>query len=379
MKTNNIKYKTNAALVICYCSFLVFGQLPTLIGQMTGYMFKPADLVLLVLLFTNIDKLRVFKSLSPLLFSSLIALLFFPFQSLFAGFAYLVRILAILVLGRVIYTQPKMIDRKQVISILLSILGLIGVFGWIQYLFIPDLRTLAVLGWDDHYFRLASTYLDPAFTGILMVIGVLISLIHLKSRNKHFVSFFFFLTMLFTYSRASFLSLAVGLFIYYFRKVSFRKIVFACSSFALILFLLPRPGGEGVKLERLYSIAYKAQNASMGMKLIERSPLFGFGYNNVCLVSSSFSPVVKKDANSCSGLDNSIQTFLLSFGFVGALVVLQNILIFYKKYPEIKSGLPVFSAFFIHAQFTNTLFYQYCLGFLVIYTVVALMKRRQGV
>lgn len=376
MKTNNVRFKVNAVLVLFYCSLLVFGQLPTLIGELSGYTLKPADLILLLLLLTNIDKLRVFKPLSPLLFSSLIALLFFPLGSLLTGFAYVIRILGVLVLGRVLYEYPKIVNQKQIIPILLSILGLVALLGWIQYLFIPDLRPLAVLGWDDHYFRLTSTYLDPAFTGILMVFGVLISLIDLKSKNKYFVSLFFFLTMLFTYSRASYLSLAVGLFIYYLHRVSFKKIVFACFSFALILFLLPRPGGEGVKLERLYSILYKAQNASFGMKLIEKSPLFGFGYNNVCVVSTSFSPVINKDSNSCSGLDNSIQTFLLSFGFVGAIVVLQNLIVFYRKYPEIKVGVPVFVAFFVHAQFTNTLFYQYCLGFLTIYTVVALMKKR---
>ncbi len=147
----------------------------------------------------------------------------------------------------------------------------------------------------------------------------------------------------------------------------------------MILMLLPRPGGEGVKLERLYSIVYKAQNASFGLELIRKSPLFGFGYNNVCIVATTFSPIINSESNSCSGLDNSIETLFLSFGVVGVVVLVSELVKFYKKHPEVKVGLPIFSAFLTHAQFTNTLFYQYCLGFLVIYTVVSLMKKPQGV
>src|SRR3989344_442832 len=46
-----------------------------------------------------------------------------------------------------------------------------GVVGLFQYWLIPDMRFLAILGWDDHYFRLVSTQFDPNFTGLLLVLG----------------------------------------------------------------------------------------------------------------------------------------------------------------------------------------------------------------
>lgn len=44
---------------------------------------------------------------------------------------------------------------------------MIVVFGLLQYFFLPDTRFLFFLGWDDHYYRLISTFLDPSFTGLL--------------------------------------------------------------------------------------------------------------------------------------------------------------------------------------------------------------------
>ena len=38
-------------------------------------------------------------------------------------------------------------------------------FGILQYALVPDLRSLHILGWDDHLNRLAGSFLDPNFTG----------------------------------------------------------------------------------------------------------------------------------------------------------------------------------------------------------------------
>src|SRR5690606_35834701 len=38
--------------------------------------------------------------------------------------------------------------------------------GFIQYFFYNDLRNLYYLGWDDHLYRMFSTFLDPNFVGL---------------------------------------------------------------------------------------------------------------------------------------------------------------------------------------------------------------------
>lgn len=375
MKTNNIVYKINGVLILLYCSLFVFGQIPTLLGQMASITLKPTDLILVLLVLFNVKELRVFKKLTPLLFSSILAFAFFPPTSLVVGFAYLFRVLGILTLGRILFNQKRIITKRNSLNVLLTMLFIIAFLGWVQYLFYPDLRMLSILGWDDHYYRLTSTFLDPAFTGLLMVFGVLLSLQHLKSTPRYLLSLFFFLTLLLTYSRSSYLSLAIALLFYFYKKLSVKRIFYAVSVFLVVLLLLPRPGGEGVKLERLYSISYKIQNASFGLSLIQKSPLFGFGYNNVCLVSTKYSSVVDSQSNSCNGLDNSFETIILSFGVVGVIVLIREGSSFYKRYPQLSTGLPVFIAFLVHAQFTNTLFYPYCLGFVVIYVSTVVLQK----
>ena len=82
-----------------------------------------------------------------------------------------------------------------------------------------------IWGWDDHLYRLIGTFLDPGFTAIILVFGFLTSLAYyLKPaapkggfKNKYFllISIFLFVSILFTYSRAGYIALIVGMGIYY--------------------------------------------------------------------------------------------------------------------------------------------------------------------
>ena len=72
---------------------------------------------------------------------------------------------------------------------------------------------------------------------------------------------FLIVSIAFTYSRSSYLSLAVGLFVYVaLKKLSLRYFMIVAITFLLLIFMLPRPGGYGVRLERVHSIILKAEN-----------------------------------------------------------------------------------------------------------------------
>src|SRR3990170_4029419 len=60
-------------------------------------------------------------------------------------------------------------------ALLLSGLAL-TVFGLAQYLLVPDLTQLKWLGWDDHFYRLVGTLLDPGFTGVMIILTVFLGL-----------------------------------------------------------------------------------------------------------------------------------------------------------------------------------------------------------
>jgi len=64
-------------------------------------------------------------------------------------------------------------------------IGLFSLFlGFIQFIYIKDTRFLSILGWDDHYARLISTYFDPGFTGVIFLLTLLIGLTSTYLQNK---------------------------------------------------------------------------------------------------------------------------------------------------------------------------------------------------
>ncbi|MEK7542910.1 MAG: hypothetical protein AAB503_01210, partial [Patescibacteria group bacterium] len=71
-----------------------------------------------------------------------------------------------------IFSNEKLRENSLRLLIIVSIL--VAIFGWLQYLFFPDLRVLKYVGWDDHLYRLTGSFLDPGFSAIILVLGFLV-------------------------------------------------------------------------------------------------------------------------------------------------------------------------------------------------------------
>jgi len=153
----------------------------------------------------------------------------------------------------------------------------IAILGLIQYLWIPNLIFMKYFGWDDHYYRLTAPYFDPGFTGIILVVSILFLMSKIKNKNLpyYFLLGIQFVALLLTYSRSSYLALLAGLFILFWAKK--RLIYFsAVTAFIVaIIFLLPRPGGEGVKLSRTSTISAREKNYQQSLLVIRKNPLPG--------------------------------------------------------------------------------------------------------
>jgi hypothetical protein len=140
--------------------------------------------------------------------------------------------------------------------------------GLLQYVLVPDLRWLRILGWDDHYYRLVGTWLDPVFTGLGLIFGWW----WLRSSTEHprlrlALNWATLGALLLTYSRTSYvawiLSMALVLGDSFFTKTKVSKVTYQFLVASVVIFImaipfLPRPGGEGVKLERVSSITARA-------------------------------------------------------------------------------------------------------------------------
>ena len=238
-------------------------------------------------------------------------------------------------------------DKKSILNFLLAISVISAVFGWIQYFLFPDFRALIEYGWDDHLYRMVGTFLDPAFLGLILVFGLTVSL----HKKKNLLSLFLLASIAFTYSRASYIAALVPLV---YKKARVLSLVFA----GLILFL-PRTAGEGVKLERTASISARLDNYRQTFEIFKGNPLFGVGFNNICLAKDG-----DFESHSCSGADSSVLFLLATTGVIGFISFLHLI---YEIWKNSGSEFEIFGAtVLVHSLFSNSLFYPFVMGYLVI-------------
>lgn len=347
-------------LLLFILAIFPFGQLPGIfLKSVFNFPFRLHAIDILIgvyisiylLKYSNFSKLKALLSVVVVFGFSLIISIFegtFGFIGLFYFLRLIIYLFFIHILN--IQVEPKY----------LVLVGLVvALLGWVQYFTLPDLTALKFFGWDDHYFRLTSTFLDPAFTGIILSLAALLAL-----RKKYIFSSIFLIASLgFTYSRASFLAFFVGVIFLFFKKD--KKFLSILIIFlALIIVLLPRsPGGEGVKLARTSSVKLKIENFAQSTKIISNSPLFGVGYNNICKAKESLSFNIEKQKNSCSGLDNSFLFILATAGALGLFTFIHTLSRLFRGSELLTASL---AAVFVHSLFTNTLFYPWILVWLAL-------------
>lgn len=235
--------------------------------------------------------------------------------------------------------------------------------GLTQYLALPDTRFIKFLGWDDHYYRLISTQLDPNYTGILLVMTFfLLWGLDFKSKwntAKTILLMFLTATLLLTYSRASYLSwLATSLLLLLLNIKHQQKINYLLLGliglFVVSLPFLPRPGGAGVKLERTSSIQTRVKSSQTTLQQLNSYQwLIGRG----AFIPQEINQAHQDWPDTARFADN-LEVFIVgSVGVVGLILTMQLLanwgLVLYKKERFI---FLAFVAIFIHSQFNHTLF-----------------------
>lgn len=360
-----IKEKLLNVLFPLYLILFPFGQVL--------HDYKVTDIIVLiisVLFFSDIKE--KFKPKGKFLsfimigvFALTLSTTFFGVAGITEGLLYFVRLVSFVLLFSFVRSKYKSEkDKELVYQKLLFVNFFVVIFGFVQYFFFPDLRYLKTFGWDDHYFRLVSTFLDPAFTGIIMLLGLILSLNWYIKKGKNVYLALGTLNLLaiaLTYSRSTYLALVVSLV--YFAILIKRKFILIFPLFLLILIpLLPRPSSEGVKLERTYSIFQKFDDYGKATVLISKSPVFGIGFNNTCVGRETFLNESGYMSHSCSGIDNSILFILATTGVVGFIFFVE---VLTKINFRSASGVALV-AVLTHSMFTNTLFYPFVMGYLAI-------------
>jgi len=264
----------------------------------------------------------------------------YSYSQILAAFFYQLRFLAYSGLYFLAQSHP-LLKRGIILGIIL-----VGVAGILQYLLLPDVSFLSAFDWDDHYYRLVSTFLDPGFTGVILLIGLV------ASHNP-----LFFIVIMLTYSRATYLAYLFSFAVLAIYQKSVKVFVIAALALAIALPLLPKSTGEGTKLSRENSIYARINNWKESISIWQKSPIFGVGYNTYRYVRTG----VTAQSHSGAGADSSILFVLATTGVVGLLTYLYLLLTMARLGKNNPTFLAIMAGVFVHSWFNNTLFYPFVL------------------
>jgi len=279
------------------------------------------------------------------------------------------------------HDRSKIFENEHLFKLLRQSIFLLTLFGWVQYLIFPDLTRMDYFGWDDHFYRLTGTVLDPNFMGILLVLGLGLEFSRLRQGfggqaiSSFFKKIFYLITLAFTYSRSSYIGWLILLFSWgvnrifgepikggvkkifriFVRSLTAYSVYFWLAVSAIIFILLPRPAGEGGNLARTASIVGRLDNINQSQEIIRKYPLFGVGFNNYRLaVKEAGFPVENVDTNhAAGGADNSFLFVWATTGIFGLLAFIWLISSFRPWWLI----LPIV----IHSLFNHSLFYPWVL------------------
>lgn len=360
------------------------------LGQIIRIGFvQPIDIVAgagaLWVIFKRLKKPEAFNYLEAFLlaagFSWVVSLFAFGQKETIYGLLYFLRLIAYFYFIVTAYNFAKLrkINSDLLTNSLLFVSLFSALFGWIQYFSVPGIKPFAVWGWDDHLYRIVGTFLDPGYLGLVLVFGALIAIQKLivSKKNIYLAGFIFlFITLAFTYSRASYLALFAGLgAIAFSYRIFIKKYLVLAGIFILLMLSLPTSKNHVLSFTRSFSAINRVDNYKETIRIFKTSPVFGVGYNNLCLAKAKVTGTLNLKSHACSGSDSSILYILATTGIVGLLAFVYG---FYKLSGNIRgqTGGVMFNSFlaalFVHSLFSNSVFYSWILGYMAIMIAVFL-------
>ena len=275
-----------------------------------------------------------------------------------------------------------------------------AILGIFQFLFFSDFSKYAAYGWDPHYYRLLSTFFDPNFAGILLVLGLILVLsINLEKGNhikawilrdgnsakhglKNFPKALLFLlpvlltvSILLTFSRSTYLAFLCAIFflgLIKSRRLLILLLIFCCLAFVLV----PKVRNRVVGAVTLDATARaRLQDWQKTYVIVKDNWLTGVGFNAFRYAKDQYGYFRNErglpipSGHSGAGADSSVLfvwattgvfgliTYLLLYGGIWLEAWLR-----YSK-PKVKPQFLYLTlivsipTLVIHSQFVNSLFF----------------------
>jgi len=294
-----------------------------------------------------------------------------------ASFLYLLRWVSYLSIFFAVI-QMEEVFKKRICKILVVDGLLVVLIGYIQYFLYPSLRNLYYMGWDEHLYRMFSSFLDPNFAGaffvlyFIFILGLLFGKMKTHiGRTKFFYGSIAVLTVLaifLTYSRSALLMFFISGAIFFLLLQKRRFILYLI--FAIVLFIIiisPFFYIENLDLFRVTSSIERLDTAQNAIKIILDHPIIGVGFDTYRYAQIHYHLIRTTSqfpANSASGEDTSL---LFVFATTGILGLFAYCYLWFKLFTKAfnsfktdKFALIFFASgvgLFIDSLFVNSLFY----------------------
>jgi hypothetical protein len=232
-------------------------------------------------------------------------------------------------------------DRIFAINTMKTLIPTLGIVATIQLVVFPNLKFIENYGFDPHFFRAVSTWLDPNYFGFAMVFGIIFILgTSYKKSWIQWTSFVLtFISLIATFSRSSYLIFAIAIIVFALLRRSAKIVGIGLSVIviALIIFIFPRQSLEKERnIDRNMSADLRLASYSQAVELFQVRPLTGVGYNLIRYEKNKRGWVLDlhEGGNSGAGFDSSYLVIFASMGVLGASVFA----LFIFKLLDIASG-----------------------------------------
>lgn len=348
-----------------------------------------------IVLTKKIKRPGILKSLTIFALIAFVSLLLNSFSLNFVDFlvslAYLVRFL---MYSSLIFVFDYLDGKKMSLllkSISLSLL-LFVFFGFLQYVFSPSLKQFYVYGWDEHFYRLTSTYLDPNFAGISILLYLILLLYFVGGIINHkkkliftvISSFLAMFAMFLTYSRSTAVAFifSVPSFLIFERK----KRLFLFFLILIILAGIATPKNfnlVGLNPFRVTSSIERLKSIENAYRIFITSPIYGVGFNSYRYAQKriGFLDSQWEKTHAGAGASNSFAFVLATTGIAGFLAFLYFIWQIVRYFivrsknsnHKLHTGVALASltAVLVHSMFDNTFFYPFTM--LILFYLLGIM------
>lgn len=302
---------------------------------------------------------------------ALLSLLFTPLHlsgnEYLVSFSYTLRFFLYILLSYLIYSGAFFGFKKNITgSLVISGVGL-STLGLLQFLLFPNLVPLQTFGWDPHYFRTVSTFLDPNFAGAFFVLTIL--LILNKKATKSTVIFFVitYIALLTTFSRSSYLMFLISGTAFSLLKKSKKIFITTIVLFTILMlgfYLYTRLIAQPRGINRDQSASFRIDTWQDGLTIFQKSPFLGVGFNAYKYAIRQYHLANEQflDSRGSTTNDSSFLYVLATTGIMGFLIYILFL------FSLIKDGLKnnkILVAAIIglipHSFFANSFFYPFIL------------------